>query len=352
MADWGVAALVDEPRDLLVAFAAHCLAQGAAGVHLFLDRARPDVMAALGGRPGIRLTTCDADWWAAHRREGRPALNTGRQQFVVNLALRDWPHDWMLHCDADEFPMAERPLADLLDAVPAGRQFAHAGVAERQFLRGAAQGTIFDGVLRLGRPGDGTRAAGLGAALAPCLNVHGLIGHGAGKCAVRRGAELRVGVHFPMPHGRGLDAAAQEDWRRTNGVSIAARLAHFDGLTPLHWVLKMLRRQLQAERQATPGAPPDFGKIGAARRNQVALVHGLRQDPVALAAAVDALLALGPDEAAALAAAGTVIGPAPDIATTARRVFPDLDLDFTPAAFDRHLRTLQAALIAETGLTL
>ena len=63
----------------------------------------------------------------------------------------------------------------------------------------------------------------------------GQYSHGAGKGGVRTSDRLRLGVHNAT-EWRG------EKWRRAaRHVSTSAQLLHFDGLTPLHWLVKALR---------------------------------------------------------------------------------------------------------------
>lgn len=342
---WAVVATVQEPAPLVAAFAAHWLALGAEEVHLFLDGPSPEVEAALTGRPGVRLVVCDAAFWATRRREGRPALVTGRQRFNANAVLREGRQAWLVHCDADEFLVPEAAIAGQLAMLGPGVDFARIGVKERLWLRHSAPQTIFDGVFRGPDPRDGTRREGLDPALRPCLNPHGMLGHAAGKSVVRRGAAVRMGIHFPEPQGPKLPPQALEAWRAERGGTIAGWLAHFDGLTPLHWVVKQLRKFAEHERLHEGSGPLDLGPRTEDRKAQMRLVHGLRRDPAALRGLMEALMTVE--------APGGAVVPGPGgLADVARRRFPDLALDFSVAGFDGHLRAAHAELLAGMELAL
>ncbi|MEQ3711716.1 MAG: hypothetical protein ABNH38_17500 [Tateyamaria sp.] len=63
----------------------------------------------------------------------------------------------------------------------------------------------------------------------------GQYSHGAGKGGVRTSDPLRLGVHNAT-EWRG------DKWRRAaRHVSTSAQLLHFDGLTPVHWLVKVWR---------------------------------------------------------------------------------------------------------------
>lgn len=67
----GVAALADEPGSLVAAFAAFHLAQGAAEVHICLDRPNPEAQDLLQGCRG--LSPCGGRGWLGLQRGRRAA---------------------------------------------------------------------------------------------------------------------------------------------------------------------------------------------------------------------------------------------------------------------------------------
>jgi hypothetical protein len=61
-----------------------------------------------------------------------------------------------------------------------------------------------------------------------------MTGHAAGKSMVQVGQDLRLGIHTPKKKGVQLEGRPLSD----------LVLLHFDGMTPLHWMMKILRYRL------------------------------------------------------------------------------------------------------------
>ncbi len=371
---WEVHATVDEPAELLLAFVAHHRALGAASIHLALDRPTGEAVAALRGRAGVRLTLCDAAHWRRFGPGRRPENPVRRQILNAGAAYRETACDWFLSCDADEFVHARRPLAALLAEVPAAAPLVRLRVAERAFLSAPPPATVFDGIFRLQHglvwppaPGLAGRVARLlrrlsnrlaggvrarlgavyGQAREGFLNDAGLLGHGAGKSLVRAGLPLAIGIHYPLPEGRAAgdqSFLARPEWRRHLEEAV---LLHFDGLTPLHWQLKLLRK-FEAHPDAA-GGEPGLGRRTEARKAQIRAVHAARTDAAALARLLDGLVVLSPAQAAALVRAGLAADIAPAIAATVARACGPAAPDLGPATFDARLRARHAELIARTG---
>ena len=149
---WGIVATVDEPPQLVAAFAAHHLALGAAEIHLYLDRPDPEVQRLLAGLDGVRVTVCDEQYWAASPLGRRPPLPMGRQRQNANHAYARAGTDWLLHCDADEFVRSADKIERRMAKAPAGVAFLQLKMLERVRLADGMAG-IFDGIFR--RPGMG-----------------------------------------------------------------------------------------------------------------------------------------------------------------------------------------------------
>lgn len=327
---WAVVATVDEPAPLLAAFAAHHLELGAAAVHLFLDAPNPEAEALLAGVPRLTVTLCDAGWWRASRRGSRPQRHTARQKSNAAHVYRQAETDWLLHCDADEFVW---PLADLAAELRlAGDRFGYLNlqVAERVWT-GAAD-DIFAGSFRTPLPDFAARGPAIYGSVAEYLK-DGVSGHSTGKGIVRTGRDYEMGVHHPVP------GAAAVPMRAAN----AARLLHFDGLTPLHFALKLLRRATESY-----GGPPR--PHGAHRILQFTRMAAAARDAPAWQALAAAVQGLTPAQAAALEAAGGLLEARPDIAGAIARHLPGRAVDLSRDAFDAALRQREAALIAATDL--
>jgi len=373
-ASWEVHATVDEPPELLVAFVAHYLGLGATRVHLALDRPTAEVTAALGGIGRVRLTPCDGAHWRRLGQARRPANPVRRQIFNAGDAYRATTCEWFLSCDGDEFVHALRPVGALLAEVPAAAPIVRLRVAERAFLAAPPPATVFDGIFRLQRgfdwppaPGPGGRlarfgrrlrtvlgggmrarlAAVYGPARAGFLNDAGLLGHGAGKSFTRAGLPLAIGTHYPLPAGQATDDRsflARPEWRHHLAEAV---LLHFDGMTPLHWQLKLLRK-FEAHPDAA-GGEPGLGRRTEARKAQIRAVHAARGDAAALARLLEGLVVLSPAQASTLVRAGFAAAIAPGIAGAVARALGAGAPDLGPAAFDRRLRAQHAELIARTG---
>ncbi len=270
---WSVVMLAREPAPLVLANLAWHLAAGARAVHLYLDDPRDPVADAAAALPGVRVTRCDRAFW--QRLAGnRPALQTRRQSLVATEAYRATATGWMLHLDADEFLWPAGELAADLAQVPPSALWLHLPVRERCFLCPGAQ-TLFEGGFRAPLP-PGARPAD--PARAPYL-ARGLTAHAAGKGCTRCGQDAELLPHAPRLRGE----------RPPSARAAQARILHFDGLTRLHWLLKLLRYA-----DHPPGKWERF--LGAHRQAQLRHVRDHRQDPVALHAFHDLLKCRTADE--------------------------------------------------------
>jgi hypothetical protein len=333
---WGVVATMDEPAQLVAAWAAHHLAIGASEVWIFLDRPNPGAEALLAGIEGVYLHRSGDDGWARAWKQKRPARHQGRQKYNATRALAETGCDWLCHCDADEFiaPFEGRDLARDLGHVGPGKVWVKLEVEERSFVSGLpgmdAAGTIFQGDFRRPWIGQPEAMAAFYGPRAPFVD-RGLGGHVAGKSITRAGLGLVIGVHYPLSH---WDSSKNDQpYRPAN----AARLRHFDGMTPLHYLLKMIRRATTEYK----GQPVPYG---APRKAQFTRVAEIADDPQALLEQWWAVQGLSPYEASELGTAALLVRGDDIIVQHALARFPGLDL--TPAGFDAALIGHEAALIA------
>lgn len=317
---WAVAALVDLPAPLLAAMALHHLDQGAACVELFLDRPDPALRALLASFPAVRLTDCDAAFWAA-RGIPRPAQAFARQIVVANLAYARCPADWLFHLDGDEFVDCGATLAADLAAVPAGRDVVRLHNVERVLPRWRPQRDLFEGLFR--RPRRRSRW------LAPLIWGHwagflqgGLAGYCIGKAGTRTGMGHIVKIHGAQA---GPDSRRPVQWAELR----RSRVLHFDAVTRLHWRMKLLGAAQEAAQSA-----------GAVRRapgktRQMAMMLRPGADAATAARLTEALVTAGRWQALLLRLCGLAWRPRCDPGAAARRLLPGLDL--SPAAFDAAL---------------
>lgn len=345
-ASWIVQATMNEPLDLLVAFVAHYLEMGADMIHLSLDKPHPEAEAAFGQHPKIRLTRCDPAYWARVSPKGRPMGLPARQMVNSREVYATLQHDWMLMCDADEYVQMTQDMGSFLATVPEPVDFVRIRVAEKVLPPHLVPQTIFEGSFRLPRLKGVEYAAEIyGPIVAPMLE-RVVAGHGVGKSLVRRGRAFPLNVHGPMtPPARPGDLAPPPE---PVGTSLPdAYLAHYDALTPLHYLLKLLGKFVQ--RRAMEDIGLKAGRRHPSRELQIALAAAACKDPDPVAR-TEILHRLTPDSLAALQKHGLLVDLdlAPD--QIARKHFPDLTLDFTPEAFDRALRIKHAATLAEMDI--
>ncbi|MFQ1699299.1 glycosyltransferase family 2 protein [Loktanella agnita] len=228
---WAVVATVDEPPALVQVFVDWYRRLGASEIFLYFDQ--PDDPAATGLPDMVTVCRCDADHWARLGKR-RPEKHQIRQLRNATDAYRNMQSDWLLHVDADEYLWATQPVADCLTRFDATTDCAIVPVAERVFVAEQAHVPLA-GPFR--RPFTGAVAQGR-ALFGPdyALSLRGLTGHAIGKSFTRAGQELEISIHRP----RYLKSAPDRDVKmeRASGLD----LLHFDGLTRLHWVYKLLRK--------------------------------------------------------------------------------------------------------------
>ncbi|SOC10049.1 glycosyl transferase family 2 [Rhodobacter sp. JA431] len=341
MVSWAVVAMADEPASLLAAWAGHHLEMGAAEVHLCLDRPNPEAVALLSGGKGVHLHEDGEDAWAFRSVGRRPKTQNGRQKYHASRILAKTRADWLLHCDADEFlfptPVGET-VERILARIEPDKTWVQALVAERVRVRGRPVQDIFSGVFRLPWERFETEGAALYGAEAGELLHHGLSGHHMGKAMVRAGRGLFVGVHHALTR-------YDPPERDPNLVPAAGlRVLHFDGLTELHYLLKMLRY----------GLDPHFGKPdphAGPRWRQISAVLDDVQAPERLELIHMAAKTITPAQAQGLAERILLRRWAPEIGARAATVIPNLP-DLTPAAFDADLMAREAALLEALRLKL
>ena len=332
---WGVVALADEPAALIAAFVAHHLDLGADEVHICLDRPNPEARDLLAGVPGAVLHDAGEDGWA-FSNGFRPVKHLGRQKYHASRMLAETKLDWLVHCDADEFvlPTTGESVAEVLSAVRPGASWVKIGVAERTHLDDLPAADIFTGVYRLPWWGFEARGGTIYDDAALALLNKGLCGHNLGKCAVRSGRELFVGVHRPMREWNGGGRDVPYD-----GTAKLA-LLHYDGLTELHYALKMMRRALNAMTKNPPSHAPQ-------RQLQFEAMAGAAHNARALHAQWLAAKVIDAGQARALEREGVLARFDPQIAARTARVVGAVDL--SPAGFDRALLAHEAALFARAA---
>ncbi len=184
--------------------------------------------------------------------------------------------------------------------------------------------TVFDGVLRMparGKPRKVRKV--LNSSFARYTN-RGICGHAWGKSIVRTGRGLKLGIHGPRHFAK----------PKMSYEPIAV-LAHFEGLTPLHWQLK-LERYLQSGLFA--GTPKKENPLRH-RVEQLNYVAACDADPDKVRELHDAIRLLSVEEFNRLAAHGLALPMPVDPMKAVDQYFPEMASRLTVAAFDRSLVT-------------
>ncbi|MEZ5723365.1 MAG: glycosyltransferase family 2 protein [Paracoccaceae bacterium] len=319
-ASWGVVATAAEPAPLLVAFAAHHLDRGARRVHLYLDRPNPAFRAMVGADDRIVITDATRGFFRGELGRGRPKTITRRQIALANHALAVTDADWLIHLDADEFLGQGDPAAELA-ALPAHVLGLHIPNGERVFVDGAPTTSILDGPIAL--PIRNRRALErLRGAEVARFSATGLLAHALGKSALRARQGPIAGIHWPRTE-KAQRAAAQ-----------SLRISHFDGVTRLHWALKIRRHIANGVLDV-----PVYG-TGALRHTLLAHVRDHTGSLDEVLALHDRLRLLPRPIARRLRRRGWLSGSGVDAGGAIARQFPGLETDLSPDAFDAQLADL------------
>lgn len=340
---WAVVATVDEPAVLVAAFARHHLAIGASEVHLYLDRPHPDLQPLIAGLQGCFVTLCDEDYWANSDFGQRPAHHIRRQKHNANIAYQKTKCGFLLHCDADEFIRDSDALYDEMTTLNAPVKTGEThfdGVkifnCERIWCPDApkaaslentwGQTDLFTGQFRFPTwlYDDVLRAQFRPFGM--FLN-RGVSGHARGKSLIRVGAALEIGIH---------DATDLTQKTIVNRLTSKAVLHHFDGLTPLHYILKMLKRGYE-----TPNGPRK--RKGVRRTDQARFVRRNAGDAEKLERFVRTIKSLT-SEQCDMYHEVAAFDPRPFVIQGCQ------DLDFDAAQFNATLRSENAAFFEKAGL--
>lgn len=202
---WGLSATILAPAPDILRFAAFHLEAGAHRLYLYLDGENPEAIAALKAHPKVRVTTCDAAYW--QKRAGRrPQKHQVRQTHNATHAYRCADNvDWLIHMDVDEFLVPERPVAEILSALPDDQQIAR--IRPMEALSG--DNTQFKAFIP-----NGPDRANTVAAIYPTYGPYikgGFLSHLAGKVFVRTGLEgVRVQIHNVFQDDEMIDGPDQQ----------------------------------------------------------------------------------------------------------------------------------------------
>jgi hypothetical protein len=322
-----VVATVDEPSTLVRAYARHHLAIGAQEVHIYLDRPNPVAQADLDQLEGCFVTLCDAAYWRETNSGKRRERHTGRQKHNAENALSKTKCEWLLHCDGDEFVEdADALMAELVGGKKSWLYLRIPNV-ERVYGPNSSGDHLFEGEFRSLDDQHEERGEEIYGRFAKFLR-QGLTGHAEGKSIVRVGAPLRMGIHMPLP--------AEEGGRLTHTWCSRARIFHFDGLTPLHFAIKMTRFALLNYSGPKPSR-------GAHRDAQMRYVKNNIGRPKEILRLVNGAQSVSQEQMSAISNLG-------NMHHCGFKLQGCEGLDLSREAFDAELKVLHADLLEKTGL--
>ncbi|MCA0042646.1 glycosyltransferase family 2 protein [Celeribacter litoreus] len=322
--DWAIAAMVDEPATLVAAFARHHLALGAKEVHLYLDRPNPEIADLIGQREGVFLTVLDETFWLTHNKGYRPHRHTGRQKFIATHTYNTTSCRWMLHCDADEFVRDADTLLQNLADTPEGQPLSLRN-SERVYLPYSPGTSLFEGGFRAPMAFAPEDLAHLYGPSARFLHF-GLTGHRIGKTMAPTGLPYEFGVHMMRAEDGSVPEMAKSRQRL---------LLHFDGMTPLHYAVKLLRK-------AYENYPGPKRRLGAEREAQYQFVRDHAGQPDAIFEMIKSVQSITDEQAGVLSTIGK-------LDETPFTPLDCTDLDLSRDGFDAALHARESELFAKAG---
>ena len=274
--------------------------------------------------PGCEVTVCDEAYWAASEKRKRPPMHTERQIHNARAVYARTDADWLLHCDADEYVRDGAAATQALAEAPDTALYMRLLVAERAYPKGAIGADIFSGVFRHALENFSQTGPLVYGEMTGFFHF-GLTGHKAGKVFTRTGIGAKVALHAPygkLPHR----------------IIQTTRLLHFDGLTPLHFTLKLLRRAHEPPNSAS-------NRHGEARSTQFQSLRESVSDVPLREALVAVLKNLDRLQIKALRRLGALDETGFDPSPT--RAAAGLHPDISVSAFDASLRQRYADFLQQ-----
>ncbi|MBO9450947.1 glycosyltransferase family 2 protein [Tropicibacter sp. R16_0] len=329
---WGVVCTCAEPTPLMVAFVAHHLEMGAHRIYLFLDQPNPELCDILADVRKCEIIVCDAAYWLETLGTDRPVSTEKRQIQNAFNAYGRAEVDWLAHVDADEFLHSDVDLSRYLGAVPDGVDYVAVPNVERVFDSTVAQRHLFDGVMRRPLPRSWVKQEAIFSDdITPYLS-RGLPAHGSGKSIMRTGVGLLPGIHSPR-------SSSSMERRATAIDGVGVSVFHYDGLTGLHWVMKLRRLYFNQNQKVSK-----HSLLGTPRGEQLHYVADNEGEFDALFDLHQMLKTLHPDDIERLDMLGLICRGQIDPLGAIERLGLGDQVDMSLSAFDGYLGNWQEDL--------
>ena len=323
-ASWGIVMTVREPAQLVLANVHYHLSHGASEVHVFLDDPEDPVAELLEGVDGCLVYRCDQKHWERINRGRQPPRQVRRQSLNATSGYQQSSLDWLIHMDADEFIFQKRSLTEELTYTPRTPGFVALPVRERAYIKGQ-QESLFDGSFRVPFEGSSSLEPALFGEIARFMN-NGVLGHASGKSCNPTGQNLNISIHAPRN---------EEGDRIPALYSTSSVLLHFDGLTRLHWMTKMLRYDA--------GNPK--GMVGRNRMVQLDFIQNECSGLEDIGDFHDKLKSVSDDQNERMTALGLLEHLPFDVGDRARAAVEAAGLSLTAQSFDDDVRLRNADIL-------
>lgn len=227
-----------------MAFVAHHLSLGCAGIWLFFDDPDDPAAAAVAHLPRVSVTRCDDAHWRRIKGK-RPERHQNRQGRNMQSVYADSPLPWIAHIDVDEFLWPGHDIGAVLAAQHP--DLAQLPLAPWEALHDPALPDDIFTANRFRRALSGDAHATLRARVfgpyAPLL-PKGVLSHSAGKCFFRTGIPgLEPRLHGAFLNGMRLPGGA---------FCPDVALLHFHAEDPARWLDRLQFRLTRGAYQYNP----------------------------------------------------------------------------------------------------
>lgn len=235
-----VVSMVREDSKVLRKFVDYYLSEGADRIILYYDGVCP-IAENAWPYDSVKIYNIDESF-KAQNASGDPKDLIATQEMIFTCAHAANSSEWLLVVDADEFVyVPDTSIAEALGNVDDFIESIRFRVGEAVWGPADQLGFAFGCTyfrLPMGRPGSVFLPRILYGNISSLFR-RGLLGHLAGKHAIRKGVEVQVvGCHFSRRLGEPIG-----DWSDDRHVGITGSfVAHFDSISFERWEEKWVRR--------------------------------------------------------------------------------------------------------------